>query len=89
MALKRQRNTQTTRLQVASALALAVLEQKGLAELIDSKFPKDPRIKLSPGNAVKAMVGTMLCTEGRRPLFGILNFYVSSPNDRLFGDVSI
>jgi hypothetical protein len=86
MALRRQRNTQTTRLQAASALAMAVFEQKGLTELIDSKFPKDPRIKLTPGNAVKAMIGTMLSAEGRRPLFGISDFYVSSPNGRLFGD---
>ena len=86
MALRRQRNTQTTRLQAASALAMAMFEQKGLRGLIDSKFPKDPRMKLTPGNAVKAMIGTMLSAEGRRPLFVISNFYVSSPNDRLFGD---
>ena len=86
MALKRQRNIQTTRLQAASALAMAMFEQKGLTELIDSGFRHDPRIKLTPGNAVKAMIGTMLSAEGRRPLFGISNFYVSSPNDRLFGE---
>ena len=32
------------------------------------------------------MVGTMLGAEGRRPLFGISDFYVSSPNGRLYGD---
>jgi len=86
MALRKGMNRQTTRLQAASALAMAVFEQKGLTGLIDSKFPKDPRIKLTPGNAVKAMIGTMLSAEGRRPLFGISDFYVSSPNGRLFGD---
>ena len=85
MALKKQKNTQTTRLQAASALALAMFEQKGLRELIDSRFRCDPRIKLTPGNAVKAMIGAMLSAEGRRPLFGISNFYVSSPTEQLFG----
>ena len=79
-------NRQTTRLQAASALAMAMFEQKGLRGLIDSKFPKDPRMKLTPGNAVKAMIGTMLSAEGRRPLFGISNLYVSSPNEKLFGE---
>ena len=86
MALRKGMNRQTTRLQAASALALAMFEQKGLTELIDSRFKRDPRIKLTPGNAVKAMIGTMLSAEGRRPLFGISNFYVSSPTEQLFGD---
>jgi hypothetical protein len=81
MALRKGMNRQTTRLQAASALAIAMFEQKGLTELIDSKFKHDPRIKLTPGNAVKAMIGTMLSAEGRRPLFGISNFYVSSPTE--------
>jgi hypothetical protein len=28
---------------------MAMFEQKGLRGLIDSKFPKDPRMKLTPG----------------------------------------
>ncbi len=85
MALRKGKNRQTTRLQAASALALTMLEQKGFTELIDSKSSKDPRIKLTPGNAVKSMIGTMLSAEGRRPLFEISNFYVSNPTDQLFG----
>ena len=90
MALRKGMNRQTTRLQAASALAMAMFEQKGLTALIDSKFRCDPRIKLTPGNAVKAMIGTMLSAEGRRPLFGISNLYISSPNEQLFGrDVDV
>lgn len=85
MALRKGMNKQTTRLQAASALAMAMFEQKGLTELIDSKFKHDSRIRLTPGNAVKAMIGTMLSAEGRRPLFGISNFYLSSPTEQLFG----
>jgi len=55
-------------LSTASALAMAMFEQKGLTELIDSKFSKDRRMKLTPGNAIKAMIGTILSAEGRRPL---------------------
>ena len=69
---------------------MALFEQKGLTDLIDSQFRLDPRIKLTPGNAVKAMVGQMLSSEGRRALFGLSDFYVQAPTERLFGkDVDI
>lgn len=85
MALERIRNDRTERLQSVAALSMALFEQSGLRALIDSKFRQDPRNKLSPGNAVKAMIGDMMRNEERRPLFGIADLYATSPTDLLFG----
>ena len=85
MALKTRNTAPTVRIQAAPALAMALFEQKGLTELIDSRFDLDKRIKLTPGNAVKAMVGQMMSTERRRALFGLNDFYVQAPTERLFG----
>ena len=85
MALKARNKAPTVRIQAAPALAMAFFEQKGLTELIDSRFDLDKRIKLTPGNAVKAMVGQMMSTERRRALFGLNDFYVQAPIGRLFG----
>ena len=52
-------------LNASIALAAAFFEQTGLRELIDSKFDTDVRQKLSPGNAVKALIGDMVGTKGR------------------------
>ena len=85
MALKTRNKAPTVRIQAAPVLAMAFFEQKGLTELIDSRFDLDKRIKLTPGNAVKAMVGQMMSTERRRALFGLNDFYVQAPTERLFG----
>ena len=85
MALKARTKAPSVRIQAAPALAMALFEQKGLTDLIDSRFELDPRIKLTPGNAVKAMVGQMLSSERRRALFGLNDFYVQTPTERLFG----
>lgn len=85
MALKARNKAPTVKIQAAPVLAMAFFEQKGLTELIDSRFDLDKRIKLTPGNAVKAMVGQMMSTERRRALFGLNDFYVQAPIGRLFG----
>ena len=85
MSLRRLDRKPTVKVQAASVLAMALFEQKGLREIIDSDFSLDKRIKLTPGNAVKAMVGHMLSAEGRRPLFGIQDFFVQTPTQQLFG----
>ena len=85
MALRARNGEPTVRIQAAPALAMALFEQKGLTDLIDSRLTLDRRIKLTPGNAVKAMVGQMLSSENRRALFGLNDFYVQAPTERLFG----
>jgi len=67
------------------ALAAAMFEQTGLRELIDSKFDLDSRQKLSPGNAVKALIGDMVGSKGRSALFNVSYKYLAAPNDLLFG----
>ena len=36
---------------------MAMFEHTGLRELIDLRFEIDPRVKLTSGNAVKALIG--------------------------------
>ncbi len=67
------------------ALAAAMFEQTGLREMIDSRFDLDPRQKLSPGNAVKALIGDMVGSRGRSALFNVSYKYLAAPNDLLFG----
>ena len=73
-------------LRATAALAMAFFEQTGLRELIDSKFDIDSRQKLTPGYAVKALIGDMVGHEGRRPLYNVANPFMSAPNDLLFGE---
>ena len=73
-------------LRATAALAMAFFEQTGLRELIDSKFDIDRRQKLTPGYAVKALIGDMVGHEGRRPLYNVANPFMSAPNDLLFGE---
>lgn len=70
----------------ASALGMAVMESSGIRQLIDDRceWDRDQR-KLSPGMAVKAMIGPMFKGNRRRPLYKIDLFYQSAPIDLLFG----
>ena len=86
MALNRSRDITEENLRATAALAMAFFEQTGLRELIDSKFDIDRRQKLTPGYAVKALIGDMVGHEGRRPLYNIANPFRSAPNDLLFGE---
>jgi len=67
------------------ALAAAMFEQTGLRELIDSKFSLDVRQKLSPGNAVKALIGDMVGSKGRSALFNVSHRYMAAPTEMMFG----
>ena len=86
MALNRSKNMKEEGLTATVALAMAFYEQTGLRELIDSKFDIDCRQKLTPGNAVKALIGDMMGLEGRRPLYSVHNPFKTTPNDLLFGE---
>ena len=86
MALNRSKDVMEESLRATAALAMAFFEQTGLRELIDSKFDIDCRQKLTPGYAVKALIGDMVGHEGRRPLYNIANPFMSAPNDLLFGE---
>ena len=86
MALNRSKNMKEEGLTATVALAMAFYEQTGLRELIDSKFDIDCRQKLTPGNAVKALIGDMMGLEGRRPLYSVHNPFKTAPNDLLFGE---
>ena len=86
MALKRTDNKAYIGLQTPTALAMALFEQTGLRELIDSKFSIDARLKLTPGNAVKALLGNMMGTMRKNSLYNVANPYLSAPVDLLFGE---
>ena len=85
MALNRTASTRCEKVQAFPALAMALFEQSGLTGLIDSRFEIDPRIKLTPGNAVKALVGNMFTSEGRRPIYNVSHPFMSAPVDLMFG----
>ena len=85
MALNRSRDITKENLRATAALAMAFFEQTGLRELIDSKFDIDRRQKLTPGYAVKALIGDMVGHEGRRLLYYIANPFRSAPNGLLLG----
>lgn len=86
MTLNRSKNKKEEGLTATVALAMAFYEQTGLRELIDSKFDIDCRQKLTPGYAVKALIGDMMGLEGRRPLYSVHNPFKTAPNDLLFGE---
>lgn len=65
MVLQRSKTIEYEGLGAVSALAMAMFEQTGLRELIDSRFDNDPRVKLTPGNAIKALIGDMMGSRGR------------------------
>lgn len=71
----------------ASALGMALMESTGIRQLIDDtcEWDRDQR-KLSPGMAVKAMIGPLFKGDRRRPLYKVDLFYQNAPIDLLFGD---
>ena len=85
MTLDLSANEEYVGLPASVALAAAIFEQTGLRELIDSRFDLDPRQKLSPGNAIKALIGDMVGSRGRSALFNVSYKYMAAPNDLLFG----
>lgn len=85
MSLDLSRNKHTLGIRATSALAIAMFEQSGLRELIDSQFDIDVRQKLSPGNAVKAFVGYLAMLRGKSALNNVNYGYATAPTERLFG----
>jgi transposase len=67
------------------AIAMSVMEQTGLRRFIDSQVEWDSERKLSPGNAVKAMIGPIFDQKKKLPLQGVRHFYELAPTDMLFG----
>lgn len=70
----------------SSAIAMAVMERSGIRALIDERVRFDDKRKLSPGNAVKAMIGPIFDAKRKLPLSGIRHYYRGAPVDLLFGD---
>lgn len=70
----------------SSIVAMAVMEESGIRELIDSRVKWDSERKLSPGHAVMAMVGPIFDHRKRLPLSGVRAFYHGAPTDLLFGE---
>ena len=85
MTLGRSRNRDES-IFASAALAMALFERAGLTELIDSKFTLDKRVKLTPGNTVKAFIGKLLSTTGRAPIYTLRDYYLNAPTDLLFGE---
>ena len=69
----------------ASALAMALMESSGIRQMIDDACTFDGQRHLSPGNAVKAMIGPIFDARRKEPLSGIANFYHVAPVEQLFG----
>lgn len=70
----------------SSAIAMAVMEESGIRELIDSRVEWDSERRLSPGHAVMAMIGPIFDHRKRLPLSGVRAFYRGAPTDLLFGE---
>jgi transposase len=72
--------------QAMGALAMAMMESVGIREYIDSMCAHDAaRRILSPGMAVKAMLGPIFGFKHKSPLANIRMFYSSAPTDLMFG----
>jgi len=72
--------------QAMGALAMAMMESTGIREYIDSMCDYDAaRRNLSPGMAVKAMLGPIFGFKHKSPLASINMFYSSAPVDKMFG----
>ena len=65
---------------------MAVMESSGIRRHLDDlcKEKADAACFLSPGMAVKAMVGAMV-ERGKRPLYRVSDYYSTAPADKLFG----
>ena len=72
-------------LPASSAVAMAVMEHSGIRRLIDKLVEYDDQRVLSPGMAVKAMIGPIFDDRKKLPLSGIRYFYNGAPADLLFG----
>ena len=72
------------------AMVMALMEDSGIRKMIDDSCRAVDKgcYDLSPGMAVKAMVGAMV-ERGKRPLYRVEDYYSTAPVDLMFGkDVS-
>ena len=69
------------------ALGMALMEAVGIPDFIDSQteWDRDQRV-LSPGQACKAICGTMFTENIKRSLTKVQGFYSYAPVDSLFGE---
>jgi len=80
------REQQYEGLPASSAIAMAVMERSGMRAMIDSLVKHAGDRKLTPGMAVKAMIGPIFDARKKMPLSGVRHFYSAAPTDLLFGD---
>lgn len=66
-------------------MAMAMLEAAGVCGMIDERTRPDPQRLLTPGKAVKLMVGALFNGMGRRALYKLDRDYASAPVDLLCG----
>lgn len=64
---------------------MAVIETSSIRALIDKNVEYDRERRLSPGMAVKAMIGPIFDGRKKLPLSGVRYFYNVAPADILFG----
>ncbi len=74
-----------TGLQAMPVLAMAVMKQSGVVDLIDSLAEPDPQKIVTEGHGVMLMVGAMFKGMGRRPLYKIDTDFATAPLDILVG----
>ena len=73
------------RLSVGPALGMSLMDFFGITEIIDKTCGFHGESALSPGNAVKAICGTMFTDNKRKALYNVEGFYSYAPVSRLFG----
>ena len=72
-----------------STLAMAILEQCGICDMVDERIEPDPQRIPTPGKAVKLKVGAIFMGMGRRPLYLFDRLYASAPLELLCGGESV
>ena len=73
------------RLSVGPALGMSLMDSFGITDIIDRTCGYHGESALSPGNAVKAICGTMFTDNKRKALYNVEGFYSYAPVSRLFG----
>ena len=75
------------RLSVGPALGMSLMDSFGITDIIDKTCGFHGESALSPGNAVKAICGTMFTDNKRKALYNVEGFYSYAPVSRLFGSM--
>ena len=70
----------------SNAIGMAIFEASGMRSLIDQRCRYDPEKRiLSPGMAVKALIGPTFNITKKYPLYQVHSAYTAAPTERLFG----